>query len=123
MNKTIQYLSLFKLAASLGMLFDIDIIWRKDKLIIMFVEVPKPLSISQLGTTSLMATGVTHKITPHEKPRISLAKQITQKLRMIERQEPTIPKIFMLMITFLRPDLTKWPPKMEPIVMPRMHED
>ena len=58
------------------MKFAIIIIVRKDKLIIMFVEVPKPLSISQLGTTSFKALGVAQRMTPQVNPRISLPMQI-----------------------------------------------
>jgi hypothetical protein len=61
---------------SSGMKLAMIITVRNDKLIVMFVDVPKPLSIKKLGTTSFKATGVAHRITPHVNPRISLPTQI-----------------------------------------------
>lgn len=48
----------------------------KLKLMIMLVEVPKPLSISYDGTVSSIALGVVQIRTPQEKPNINLPKHI-----------------------------------------------
>jgi len=76
-KRTIQNWSSRRLFLSSGMKFAITITWRKARLIIMLVEVPKPLSIRELGTTSFKAVGVAQRITPEVKPRMNRPKQIT----------------------------------------------
>ena len=72
MNNIIQKVFVSSELLSSGMKLAIIIIARYDKLIIMFVEVPKPLSINQLGTTSFKALGVAQRRTPQVNPRMSL---------------------------------------------------
>lgn len=75
-KRTFQNWLSSKLALSSGIKLAIIIIARYDKFIIMLVEVPNPLSINQLGTTSLRAVGVAHKMTPQVNPNSSLPMQI-----------------------------------------------
>lgn len=48
----------------------------KLKLIIMLVDVPKPLSTRLDGTVSSIAFGVVQISTPHENPKMNLPKHI-----------------------------------------------
>lgn len=90
----------------------------KLKLIMMFVDVPKPLSTMQDGTVSSIALGVVQMRTPHEKPNTNLPKHIMQNTGMKLIKVPIKPMTLNYKMVCLRPDLTKSPPKTEPMAIP-----
>jgi len=75
-NIIIQYQSLLKASSESGIPKDKTATNMKLKLIMMFVDVPKPLSTRLDGTVSSIAFGVVQMSTPHEKPKMNLPKHI-----------------------------------------------
>ena len=73
---TIQYQSFYKASGVSGIPNDSTATIIKLKLMIMLVEVPKPLSIKSDGTVSSIAFGVVQINTPHEKPNTNLPKHM-----------------------------------------------
>ena len=91
---------------------------KKAKFIIIFVEVPNPLSINLEGMVSSRTLGVAHDRIPEEKPKSILPKHIELKSRIKVKQVAMAPRMLNIMSVLLRPFLTKSPPKMLPKAIP-----
>lgn len=91
---------------------------KKAKLIIIFVEVPKPLSINLAGIVSSSTLQVAQERIPLEKPKSILPKHIELKSRIKVKTVAMAPIILNIIIVLLRPFLTKSPPKILPSAIP-----
>ena len=65
-----------------------------------------------------MTFGVAQRSTPLQKPTINLPSNKTQKFVTIDIPEATIATILKIIILIRRPFPTKFPPIIEPIVIP-----
>ena len=88
------------------------------RLITIFVDVPKPLSISFAGIVSSIAFGVAQIKTPQVKPTITLPIHITTKFGRKLMRVPMIPIALKYKIVDLLPVLTKSPPNTDPRAIP-----
>lgn len=91
---------------------------KNAKLIIIFVEVPKPLSIKFAGIVSSSTLGVAQDNMPLANPNKHLPKHIELKSRTRVKHVAMAPRMLNIMIVFLLPFLTKSPPKMFPRAIP-----